>query len=107
MSRPRYKVKRPRRIAPRLANGDSRISIGHGLPPDIKDAIKMIAHHENQSVSWVLEQIIIEYFGLDKPEYVPVKKEVRDERPARDAVTNKPNKRARVISHAPWSKVSA
>jgi len=60
----------PRIIAPRLKNGDKRESIGHGLPPEIKQGIKAIAHHENKSVSWVLEQIIIEYFGFRQPKYI-------------------------------------
>lgn len=59
----------PRIIAPRLYNGDSRESIGHGLPPKIKAGIKAIAHRENKSVSWVLEQVIIEYFKLPQPKY--------------------------------------
>lgn len=59
-----------RQIAPRLWNGHSRVSIGHGLPEDIKEGLRAIARHENQSVSWVLEQVIISYFRLPKPKYV-------------------------------------
>lgn len=59
----------PRIIAPRLYNGDSRESIGHGLPPRIKAGIKLIAKRENKSVSWVLERVIIEYFKLPEPKY--------------------------------------
>jgi hypothetical protein len=66
------KVKRT--IAPRLANGDSRESIGHGLPPNIKEGVKAIAKSENKSVSWVLETIIIDYFGLRRPKYIQRKK---------------------------------
>lgn len=64
----------PRIIAPRLKNGDKRESIGHGLPPEIKQGIRRIAQHENKSVSWVLEQIIIEYFGFRTPKYIERKK---------------------------------
>jgi hypothetical protein len=56
-------------IAPRLANGDSRISIGHCLPEHVKDGLRAIAIHENKSVSWVLEEVIISYFGLRAPKY--------------------------------------
>ena len=56
-------------IAPRLFNGDVRESIGHGLPPRIKAGLKLIAQRENQSVSWVLEKVIIEYFKLPQPKY--------------------------------------
>lgn len=59
----------PRIIAPRLFNGDSRESIGHGLPPKIKTGLKAIAYKENKSVSWVLEKVIIEYFKLPEPKY--------------------------------------
>lgn len=57
-------------IAPRLANGDKRETLGHGLPPHIKDGLRNIARSENKSLSWVLEQIIIEYFGFKQPEYI-------------------------------------
>jgi hypothetical protein len=61
-------------IAPRLFSGEIRESIGHGLPPAIKDGLRRIAVSENKSVSWVLEQIIIEYFGFRIPRYIKRKK---------------------------------
>lgn len=64
------KFHRPRLIAPRLASGESRIAIGHGLPPAIKAGIRRIAARENKSLSWVLEEIIIEHFGLRRPQYL-------------------------------------
>lgn len=60
----------PKQIAPRLKNGDKRVSIGHGLPPQIKEAIKAIAASENRSVSWVLEEVVIDYFSLRRPRYI-------------------------------------
>jgi hypothetical protein len=57
-------------IAPRLKSGDKRESIGHGLPPEIKQGLRSIARTENKSVSWILEQIIIEYFGFKTPRYI-------------------------------------
>jgi hypothetical protein len=59
----------PRIIAPRLVSGDSREAIGHGLPPEIKAGLRAIAKAENKSMSWVLEQVIIRYFHLPRPEY--------------------------------------
>jgi len=59
----------PRIIAPRLFNGDVRESIGHGLPPKIKSGLKLIAQKENKSVSWVLEEVIIDYFKFSTPKY--------------------------------------
>jgi hypothetical protein len=64
----------PKTIAPRLFDGEKREGIGHGLPPAIKQGLKRIARSENKSVSWVLEQIIIEYFGFKKPKYIERKK---------------------------------
>ena len=71
----KLKLKLARIIAPRLADGERRQTIGHGLPPHVKEGIRDIARRENQSVSWVLEQVIIRYFKLDKPEYIPRKKD--------------------------------
>jgi len=65
-----------RRIAPRLASGDSRVPFGHGLPEAIKLGLKAIAELENQSMSWVLEQLIADWLcsrrvvHVDRPEYV-------------------------------------
>ena len=61
-------------IAPRLANGEKRISNTGGLPPAVKRALKVIAHSEKQSVSWVMEQMVIEYFGIICPTYKITKK---------------------------------
>lgn len=56
-------------IAPRLANGDSRIGFGHGLPYQIKEGLRHIAEKEGKSMSWVLEEVIIDYFSLRRPAY--------------------------------------
>ncbi len=56
-------------IAPRLYNGDSRIGNGHRLPPQIKDGLRHIAEREGKSMSWVLEEVIIDYFNLRRPKY--------------------------------------
>lgn len=56
-------------IAPRLANGEKRLPNYGGLPPAVKRALRVIAHEERQSVSWVMEQMIIEYFGIICPTY--------------------------------------
>jgi hypothetical protein len=66
--------RRRRMIAPRLASGDHRVPFGHGLPPDIKEGLRLIAELENKSMSWVMEEIIIAHFDLERPEYVPRKK---------------------------------
>jgi hypothetical protein len=88
-------VKRgPKIIAPRLLSGDRRETIGHGLPPHIKEGIRDIARKENKSVSWVLETIIIEYFGFSKPKYI--------ERKTDNAIKIQPQ--ARVIPHRPRAR---
>lgn len=56
-------------IAPRLASGECREPFGHGLPPGVKAGLRAIARRERQSMSWVLEQVIIDYFRLPKPDY--------------------------------------
>src|SRR5215471_9561899 len=56
-------------IAPRLADGSSRVPFGHGLPEYIKEAIRVIAHDERKSMSWVIEEVIIDWFGFKRPEY--------------------------------------
>lgn len=59
-----------RKIAPRLASGERRVSNSHGLPPHIKEGLKAIARHENKSLSWVLEEVIYRHFGLKRPKFV-------------------------------------
>lgn len=64
---PDYK---PKMIAPRLANGESRLSWGGRLPEQIKDGLRDIALHEGRSVSWVMEEVVINYFNLKRPKYI-------------------------------------
>jgi hypothetical protein len=58
-------------IAPRLADGRCRVPFGHGLPEEIKEGLRKIARLENKSMSWVMEQVIVEFFHMKSPEYVP------------------------------------
>jgi len=67
--KPYTKLNGKRTIAPRLANGDRRVGFGHGLPPHIKEGIRAIARDENKSMSWVMEEVIIDYFGMKRPKY--------------------------------------
>jgi len=60
-------------IAPRLASGEKRIGFGHGLPPVIKEGLRKIAWRENKSMSWVMEEVIVDYFSLRRPQYIPRK----------------------------------
>ena len=60
----------PRHIAPRLASGLSRVPNTGALPEQIKRGLRLIAARENQSVSWVLEQIIYAYFGFAPPQFM-------------------------------------
>ena len=66
-----------RRIAPRLASGDPRDRLYNGLPPEVKKGLKLAAARENISVSWMLEQIIIDHFGLRRPLYLKPKTTLR------------------------------
>lgn len=76
-----YRFRRPKhlQIAPRLASGDPRVPFGHGLPEEIKDGLRQIAYREGKSMSWVMEQVIIEHFQLRGPEYKVPKKKAEDE----------------------------
>lgn len=67
------RVRTRRRIAPRLLSGDSRLAVALNLPDTVKAGLRDIADHETESVSWVLEQAILDYFGLKRPKYrIPV-----------------------------------
>jgi hypothetical protein len=59
-----------RHIAPRLASGQSRVPNAGALPEHIKRGLRLIAERENKSMSWVLEQIIYDYFGFTPPMFV-------------------------------------
>lgn len=65
---------KPLRIAPRLANGDSRDRLYNALPPAVKTGLKLIARRDNISVSFLLERIIIRHFDLKRPTYVQRKR---------------------------------
>jgi hypothetical protein len=59
-----------RQIAPRLASGTPR-ELNHGrLAPAIKHGLRAIARQEGKSMSWVLEEVLIDYFDLRQPRYV-------------------------------------
>lgn len=61
-------------IAPRLKSGEKRVGAHAGLPPAIKDGLRMRAVAEGRSLSWMLEEALIDHFGLRRPAYI-VKKE--------------------------------
>lgn len=63
------RLRKPRRIAPRLANGGSRDNYAGRLPPHVKRGLQMKAAAEGRSVSWLLEEAMIDHFGLKRPEY--------------------------------------
>lgn len=60
---------RAKTIAPRLADGKSRVPFGHGLPLAVKEGLRAIARDEGKSMSWVMEEVIIRYFKLKRPRY--------------------------------------
>jgi hypothetical protein len=55
--------------APRLLNGDCRVRDYGRLPPEVKEGLRAIARSEGKSMSWVKEEIIIDWFNLPKPDY--------------------------------------
>jgi hypothetical protein len=56
--------------APRLASGDPRVKLYGRLPEAVKEGLRAIARREGKSMSWVIEEVIIDYFGLRRPKYV-------------------------------------
>ena len=66
-----------KRIAPRLASGDKRDRMAHGLPPHIKRGLAMRAYRERTSVSWLLERLIIDAGKFDQPDYLERKTHLR------------------------------
>lgn len=68
---------KPKQIAPRLFSGHSRDPFGSRLPRSIKEGLRSIARSENKSMSWVMEEVVIDYFNLKHPRYI-------EERPRRN-----------------------
>ena len=64
-------------IAPRLANGRPRVRFGSSMPHAVKEGLRAIAKSERRSMSWVVEEVVIDYFSLAKPKYVTPKKKGR------------------------------
>jgi len=62
--------KQKKHIAPRLAGGEIRLQLGSRLAPAIKDGLRAIAASEGRSMSWVIEETLIEFFGLRRPRYL-------------------------------------
>jgi hypothetical protein len=70
--RSRCEAKRQERrtgIAPRLADGEIRVRLYGRLAPHIKHGLRTIAAHESRSMSWVVEEVLIDYFHLRRPRY--------------------------------------
>lgn len=68
--------KRPKRIAPRLANGERRARLYIGVPEELKEAARMRAALGGESTSWSMEQqVLAKLFPGIHVEYVPRKTE--------------------------------
>lgn len=61
--------KKTKTIAPRLFTNDVRERYTNSLPMEIKEGLRSIARVENKSMSWVVEQVIIDYFNFRRPKY--------------------------------------
>ena len=59
-----------RTIAPRLANGELRVRFGSSMPEPVKEGLRAIAKNERKSMSWVVEEVVIDYFSLRRPRYI-------------------------------------
>jgi hypothetical protein len=68
---PRTRTRTPHtHIAPKLYGGVIRIKLYGRLAPAIKQGLRDIAKAERKSMSWVVEEVLIEYFGLRRPRYL-------------------------------------
>jgi hypothetical protein len=57
-----------RQSAPLLASG-ARDRFGSRLAPSIKHGLRAIARSEGRSMSWVIEEVVIDYFHMRRPKY--------------------------------------
>jgi hypothetical protein len=64
----RKKTKK-KQISPRLLKGGWREPLYHGLPPEVKHGLTAIAKAERKSTAWIIEEAILDYFGLKNPGY--------------------------------------
>lgn len=60
--------KEKRHNAPPLEHGE-RVKLYGRLPDYAKEGLRDIAAEENRSMAWVVEEVIIRYFGLKRPRY--------------------------------------
>jgi len=60
------------RIAPRLSSGDRRIPGYSGLPPELRYEIERVARRKKCSISWVIEQIILDWADIRVDYKVPM-----------------------------------
>jgi len=58
-----------RLIALPLARGEIRLRTYGRLPRAVKEGLRAIARSENKSMSWVVEEVLIDYFDLKRPNY--------------------------------------
>jgi hypothetical protein len=69
--------RKARQCAPRLWGGRLRDPFGSRLPHAVKEGLRSIARSENKSMSWVVEEVLIDYFKLPRPKYVERKRKGR------------------------------
>ena len=67
--------KRRLHFAPRLASGKPREKLYSGVPKHVKRALKMLAHHRGESVSFMLEKLYLEVFDIRAPRYIEPKRD--------------------------------
>lgn len=66
--------RKTREIAPRVRDAKGgfqrREAVYLNLPPDIEAGLDAIARGEGRSRSWVIEEVVISWFGFKTPNYV-------------------------------------
>lgn len=61
--------KTAREYAPSLERGYRKLNVWLRLAPSIRHGLSEIARNDNESINWVIEQVLIDYFHLEEPKY--------------------------------------
>lgn len=67
-----------KKYAPRLMSRKVRARSSSRLPSEIKEYIHWYAKKNGCSMSWVMEQMVIDYFDLVVPRYIDNKEQRRN-----------------------------
>lgn len=64
------KTKKTKIIAPKLYDKSVRLKVHLAIPESVRYGLFNIAKGENKSVSWTIESVIYDYFGIKQPRFI-------------------------------------